>query len=48
VKLTVSQTEAAGQKFWIIKDMPPEWNYDGPFEDEATARDFARANYRNF
>jgi hypothetical protein len=42
----VTQTECAGNLFWIVRNTHPAWLYHGPFVDEAAARAFAR-NPRN-
>jgi hypothetical protein len=42
MRLIVTQTECAGNLFWIVRDTDHSWFYHGPFEDEITARAFAR------
>lgn len=47
MKYIVQQTESAGKMFWIAHGLPPSWFYHGPFADEAEARAFVRANFRD-
>ena len=42
MRLTVRQTECAGKMFWIVKDAMHDWEYFGPFADQAAAHAFAR------